>query len=208
MQENKNGSIFGKKRCVMVQTLFPVFPEEIKMINHQIGIKPVGDKIFYFNGGGVIYEHEKDDYASFRYISSQMIILGSVRQTDVIKFFKVSKSSVIRWQRIYKQKGAKGFFGTKNVKKGGNVLTPEVLLQVQSNLNLGKAVKEIGVLFGIKPDTIIKAIQSGRLTKPSVEPVSLIEAKTQSQRSQLDIKAPMGVACINEEGRLNAVKKK
>jgi len=192
----------------MVKTLFPVFPTEIKMINHKIGVKPIGDKILYFNGGGVMYEHEKDDYESFRYISSQMIILQSVRQKDVIKFFKVSKSSVIRWQRIYKQKGAKGFFGTKKVKKGGNVLTPEVLLQVQKNLNLGKAVKEIGEYFEIKPDTIIKAIQSGRLSKPDIEPVLPIEAKTQSQRNQLDIIAPLGVGCTNEEGRMNAVKKK
>jgi len=193
----------------MVQTLFPVFPTKVKMINDQIGVKPVGEKILYFNGSGVIYEHDKDDYSSFRYISSQMIELKTVRQKDVIKFFKVSKSSVIRWQRIYKQKGAKGFFASKKVKKGGNVLTPEVLLRVQENLNLGKTVKEIGANFDIKPDTIVKAIHSGRLTKPKLAAAPVdTETKTQSQRSQIDIKAPMGVGCTNEEGRINAIKKK
>ena len=192
----------------MVQTLFPVYPTDVKMINLDIGVKPVGDKILYFNGGGVLYQHYKDDYQSFRYISSQMIVLGNVRQKDVIRFFKVSKSSVIRWQRVYNEKGAKGFFGTKKVKKGGNILTPEVLLKVQTDLNQGKSVKEIGDHFGIKPDTISKAIQSGRLTKPALEIIAPLEAKTQSQRSQQDIEAPMGVGCTNEVGRMDALKKK
>ena len=85
---------FGEKD--MAQTLFPVYPSDIRMINSNIVVKTIQEKIFYFNEGGAIYEHDKSDYQSFRYITSQMIELKSVRQIEVIDFFKVSKESVIR----------------------------------------------------------------------------------------------------------------
>jgi transposase len=192
----------------MPQTLFPVYPTDIKMINSKIGVKTIGEKIFYFNEGGVIYKHEKGDYQSFRYITSQMIELKLVRHKEVISFFQVSKESVNRWIRVYREKSAKGFFGTKKGIKRGNVLTKEILPQIQEKLNLGTSVKEIGDFFGIKPDTIQKAIQSGRLTKPEIKKTVTINEKTQSQRSTEDSQASLGVGCTNETGRIEAMKKK
>ena len=204
--ENKNDNIFDKKNYGT--DIFPIFPNDIQMINSQIGVKTIGEKIIYFNEGGPIYQHDPGDYQSFRYITSQMIELKTVRQVEIIKFFKVSKESVIRWSRIYRAKGAKGFFGTKKVKKSGNVLTAEILIQVQKQLNSGKTVKEIGELLNIKADTIQKGIQSGRLTKPVLgKPLNDIE-KTQSQRSLEDSLPAMGVGCTNEEGRMEAIVKK
>jgi len=192
----------------MSETLFPVYPSDIKMINSKIGVKTMGAKIFYFNESGVIYQHDKNDYQSFRYITSQMIELKTVRHTEVINFFHVSKESVNRWIRTYRTKSAKGFFGTKKIVKAGNILTAEVLPQIQENLNLGKSIKEIGDLFEIKPDTIQKAIQSGRLTKPEIKISTPTNAKTQSERSQEDSKAILGTGCTNPEGRLDAILKK
>ncbi len=192
----------------MAQTLFPVYPSDIRMINSNIGVKTIQEKIFYFNEGGAIYEHDKSDYQSFRYITSQMIELKSVRQIEVIDFFKVSKESVIRWSRIYRTKKAKGFFGTKKTSKRGNILTPVVLTQIQESLNLGRPVSEIGELLAIKPDTIQKAIHSGRLTKPDIKVVPATTAKTQSERNKEDSEAILGMGCTNHEGRIEAIQKK
>jgi len=172
-------------------------------------IKTIDEKVIYFNSGGPIYEHLKDDYQNFRFISSQMIALKQVQQVEIIKFFNVSKESVIRWSRKYKEKGAKGFFGTKEVSKRGNILTDAVLIQVQGLLNIGKSLKEIGDLLDIKPDTLQKAVQSGRLTR-LVLSQEIIETtgKTQSERSKEDIKASLGVGCTNEQGRIDAIVKK
>lgn len=126
----------------MHQTFFPVFPEDTKMINSDIGIKNIGGKILYFNGGMLIHQHLKDDYKSFRFITSQMIDLETVRHVEIISAFKVSKESVNRWLRIYRQEGASGFFQKKRVVKRGTVLTDEVLPQAQGLLNLGKRLKK------------------------------------------------------------------
>jgi len=210
LEENKNATTFEEK--IMGDTLFPLYPVETRMINSKIGIKTIDEKVIYFNSGGPIYEHLKDDYQNFRFISSQMIALKQVQQVEIIKFFNVSKESVIRWSRKYKEKGAKGFFGTKEVSKRGNILTDAVLIQVQGLLNIGKSLKEIGDLLDIKPDTIQKGIQSGRLTR-TIPPVltkesTSITGKTQSERSKEDIKASLGVGCTNEQGRIDAIVKK
>ena len=97
----------------MSKILFPVYPSDIKMINSKIGVKTIGEKILYFNESGLIYQHDTNDYQSFRFITSQMIELKIVRNTEVISFFQVSKESVNRWLRTYRTKSAKGFFGTK-----------------------------------------------------------------------------------------------
>lgn len=191
-----------------MQTFFPVYPFDTKMINSKIGIKTIQDIVLYFNGDGPIYQHNKDDYQSFRYITSQMIELKTVRQTEIISFFKVSKESVIRWSKIYRQKGGKGFFGTKKFEKRGNVLTKELLPEIQGYLNQGKSVKEIGEDLSIKPDTIQKGIQTGRLTRAVISALPVEAEKTQSQRSRQDIIATLGVGCTNEIGRIEAALKK
>ena len=84
----------------MVQTLFPVFPEEVRYLNSDIAIKTIEGVVFYFNGEMPIYKHQESDYKSFRYISSQLYVLGNVKQVDIVKFFKVSPESVKRWVKV------------------------------------------------------------------------------------------------------------
>ena len=192
----------------MHQTFLPVFPLDTKMINSDIGIKNIGEKILYFNGGMPMYQHAKDDYNSFRYITSQMIDLKTVRHVEIVSTFRVSKESVNRWLRIYREEGARGFFRKKKVVKHGTVLTNEVLSKVQGLLNFGKTLKEIGEELDIKPDTIQKAIGSQRLTKSAVPSPILMNEKTQSGRSKEDSAAALGVGCTNVEGRIEAIFKK
>ena len=192
----------------MYQTFFPVFPEDTKMINSDIGLKKIGEKILYFNGGMPMYQHHKDDYQSFRYITSQMIDLKTVRHVEIVSTFQVSKESVNRWLRIYRQEGASGFFQKKKVVKQGSVLTDDVLPKAQGLLNLGKTSKETGEELNIKPDTIQKAISSNRLTRSAVPSPILMNEKTQSERSKEDSAAALGVGCTNVEGRIGAILKK
>ena len=153
----------------MHQTFFPVFPSDTKMINSDIGIKTVGEMILYFNGGMPEYQHRIDDYKSFRYFTSMMIDFKNVNHEDIISTFEVSKESVNRWLRIYREEGGSGFFHEKKSNKRGTRLTDEVLVKVQELLNVGKTPKEIGEAMDIKRDTIQKAISSHRLTKPTLQ---------------------------------------
>lgn len=78
--------------------------------------------------------------------------------------------------------------------------------KIQSLLNQGISLKLIGEETGIKPDTIKKAISSGRLTKPEIEKEH--KTQTKSQRNQKDSQAPLGMGCTNAQGRIDAIIKK
>ncbi|MCK4816368.1 helix-turn-helix domain-containing protein [bacterium] len=192
----------------MPDTLFPVFPPDSRYINSKIAIKIIKDSIYYFNGEMPIYHHHKDDYQSFRYITSQIVDLGIAKQMEIVRTFKVSKESVKRWVKTYREKGGNGFFNTRTGKKKGNVLTDDILGKVQSELNLGKLPKAIGNDLKIKPDTIKKAISDGRLTKLQLTNLPDRGVKTKSERSQIDSTSPLGMGCTNTSGRIDAVVKK
>jgi len=198
----------------MVQVLFPVYPEGIKMINSSIGVNNIEDiGIFYFNEAGPIYHHLKNDYKSFRYITSQMMELKLVRQIEVVRCFKISPESAKRWLKVYRRKGGEGFFGTRNTRQKGKILNEETVKIIESKLRQEKTIKEISQELGIKPDTIKKGIQSNRIITPAVTEQKNTheftrQAKTQSQRSQEDSQSPMGMGCTDIEGRVEASLKK
>ena len=196
----------------MTQTLFPLFPEGVQYLNSDIAVKTIKDEVFYFNGAMPIYKHKKSDYKSFRYVSSQLYVLNNVKQSEIVKFFKVSAESVKRWVKVYKKEGAPGFFKTRKGKKRGHILTNEVLIKVQTLLNIGTSLKEIEQELKIKYDTLRKAIEDNRLTRPDIiiepEKQNEIKLSTQSERNQVDSEAAKGMACTNTQGRIDAIVKK
>ena len=192
----------------MTTTLFPIYPEGTKMINSEIRVKTIGEDVYYFNGSMAIYQHHKKDYQSFRHATSQMIALGNVQQTEIIKFFKVSKGSVQRWVKKYRDEGSKAFYTKRNGGNRGTVLTPEIKEEVQVLLNLGSSPKDIQDELGIKADTIRKAIRFGKLTRPDIKNIPKVQAKTQSQRNIEDSEAPLGMGTTNTKGRIDAIIKK
>lgn len=170
--------------------------------------------MYYFNGSMPIYKHHKDDYKSFRFITSQMIELGNARQVEVKKAFGISIESVKRWTKVYREKGPDGFFGKKKGRRKGRVLSDQMIIEAQHMLNGLKTPKEIEEELGVKRDTLNKAIRDGRLLRPegnltvSAEEQSCPEASTKSSRSIIDSEAPMGIATTNTVGRMAAAIKK
>lgn len=194
----------------MPQVQLPIFPSDIKYINSNIGVKTIEDSVYYFNGSMPIYHHNKDDYKSFRYITSQIIVLGNANQVEIRKAFEVSKESIKRWVKVYRNKGADGFFGTKNVRRKGKVLDDQTIITAQSMLNVLKTPKEIETKLGVKQDTLRKAIRDGRLIRPEGKLSEPEEEQiaTKSTRSIADSEAPMGIATTNTIGRIEAITKK
>ena len=148
----------------MPQLLLPLLSSEITYINGRVTVYQRDGLWTYFLGDYPIYSHKADDLALFRLTIAQLIDSGACRQTDIIKTFGVSKSSVIRAQKKYREGGSKAFFKQRRTsKKQGTVLTPEVLEQAQSFLNEGLSRKETAEKIKVKPDTLRKAINDGRL---------------------------------------------
>ena len=70
-----------------MQTLLPLFPEEITLINKYLGVQKKDDIIYYFNGMMPVYQHHEDDYDSFRLYTSQLVINGNCKQMDIVRCF-------------------------------------------------------------------------------------------------------------------------
>jgi hypothetical protein len=97
----------------MPQTRFPFFPEEITLINQHIGFQKRDGIVWYFNGMMPVFQHPEKDYQSFHLFTSQLVVNGNCKQSEIVKAFNVSSISVKRWVKKYREQGTKAFFLTK-----------------------------------------------------------------------------------------------
>ncbi len=98
----------------MPQTRLPFFPDDIELINNYIGVQKRNGTVFYFNGAMPVFQHPENDYSSFRLFTSQLVINGNAKQSEIIKAFNVSAISVKRWVKKYREQGAESFFYRSN----------------------------------------------------------------------------------------------
>lgn len=94
----------------MPQTSLPFFPDDITLINSQVGFQRHNGIVYYFNGSMPIYQHPEQDIRSFRLFTSQLVVNGNAKQVEIVKAFGVSEISVKRWVKRYREEGAQGFF--------------------------------------------------------------------------------------------------
>ena len=76
----------------------------------------------------------------------------------------MSKISVRRSVKLYREKGMAGFFDPR-ICRGPAVLTLPELEQVQERLDADRPIPEIAGELGLKADTLHKALRSGKLRK-------------------------------------------
>lgn len=146
----------------MPQIQFPFFPAGMTHINSSLGFTKEDGKIYYFCGSMPIFSHDENDYDSFRLFASQLFMNGNATQAEISRAFGVTLISVKRAVKIYREKGAAGFF-VSPPRRGPSVLIPDVLSEVQNLLDQGIEIAEIAKEHHLKKDTLKKAIQAGRL---------------------------------------------
>ncbi|MCF7911505.1 MAG: helix-turn-helix domain-containing protein [Candidatus Cloacimonetes bacterium] len=137
--------------------LLPVFPDEIKLINSLIGFVKKNNYIYYFNGQMPIFHHTEDDLNSFKMFVSQLYICGNASQSDIVRAFGISNSSIKRWVKKYRKGGPSAFFN-KTVHRTAKVMTPQKIAEIQSLLDSEEEVDYISKLTGVKKATILKGI--------------------------------------------------
>ena len=168
----------------MPQLQIPLFPEGTTLINQNIGFLRQGTAITYIYGGLPVFTHDIDDLASFRMITSQLYVNGSASQAELCRAFGVSKISLLRSVKLYREKGMAGFFAPR-VCRGPAVLTPAVLEQVQQRLDEEHAIPDIAKELGLKADTLHKAIRAGKLHRPQKKrPESATAGRRQQERTK------------------------
>jgi DNA invertase Pin-like site-specific DNA recombinase len=146
----------------MPQIQLPVFPAGSTEINSGLAFECRDNQVTYFNGHLPVFTHAADDLASFRFFTTQLIINGSASQSEIVRAFGVSLTTVKRYTGKYRREGGQGFFGPP-CRRRGSRLTPERLAEAQRLLDEGLEIPALRRQLGVLASTLHKAIRSGRL---------------------------------------------
>lgn len=187
----------------MLQTAFPFFPEGVTQITALLAFRKQDGQITYFNGAMPVFAHPADDLDSFRMITAQFCVNGNAKQAEIVRAFGVTKISVKRAVKRYREQGPKSFYLPRK-RRGPAVLTAPVLAEAQRLFDAGLETAEVADQLGVKRDTLSKAVRAGRVHKPPPQAPSGGEASTKSERSVADHVAAMGIGAADVEGRLAA----
>jgi biotin operon repressor len=191
----------------MPQILLPLIPDGASQISDVLSVVREDDQWTYFYGARPVFSHPQDDQRSFRMFTSQLVCQGACRQVDIIRTFGVSKESVLRNVKKFREQGIDAFYVPRRG-RGPTVMTPVVARQAQQLLNSGVSRSEVAQQLSIKSDTLRKAIDQGRLQEPSLgeQAAATSPASDKSQRSEQDAAAAdeMGTACTRSMERVCA----
>jgi transposase len=194
----------------MPQTLLPLIPDGATHINDVISVVQDDDQWTYFYGVQPVFSHPPDDRRSFQMFTAQLVCQGACRQVEIIRAFGVSKNSVLRSVKKYREEGIQAFYGPRRG-RGSTVINEEVADQAEQLLQAGASRKDVAEKLGINYETLRKAIQQGRLQEPSQNEnaaalLPRTSASDKSQRSLQDSAAAdeMGTACTRPLERVCA----
>lgn len=185
----------------MPQMELPIFPAGTTIINRSLAFNhDLQGNVVYFYGHLPVFQHAKDDIRAHRLIMAQLYINGTAKQTELAKAFGINVIVIKRAVALYLNKGASGFFEEKR-RGGPRILNPKVLEIIQAKLDEGIHISDVAEELKINLDTIKKAIQDGRLKKPSKKCNNIM---TKSERSINDANAPLGMGATDSIGRTAA----
>lgn len=146
--------------------LLPLIPHGASKISNNLSVIYDSDEESwtYFHGCFPIFSHAAADNRSFRMITSSFICQGVCRNADIERVFNVSKTSVIRNCRRYKNGGGSAFYKSRVKRRSqGVVLTAEKISEAEELLSNNFRRSEVANKLGIKYDTLSKAVRNGRI---------------------------------------------
>lgn len=146
----------------MPQVQLPVFPAGSVEINRDLACRCEGEQVVYYNGHLPVFMHAKDDLASFRLFTSQLVVQGSATQGHIAKAFGVPLVAIKRATKLYRQRGSAGFFVPKK-RREGSQLNAQKLEQARALLVARQPLAMVSQQTGVLSDTLRKAVAAGRL---------------------------------------------
>jgi hypothetical protein len=146
----------------MPQVQLPIFPAGCVEINDDLACRTDGDKVTYFNGHLPVFTHPKNDLASFRLFTSQLIVEGGATQGHIARAFGVPLVAIKRATKVFRERGAAGFF-VPSPRREGTRLNASKLEQARGLMLQGQTLSAVSRQTGVLIDTLRKAIGAGRL---------------------------------------------
>jgi DNA invertase Pin-like site-specific DNA recombinase len=98
--------------------------------------------------------------------TSQMIVNGTVKPQEIVKAFGVPRITVKRYVKLFRQRGAQGFYQSQARQSSASVLKGEVRERARTLLEQGRSVPEVAGELKVLANTLHKAIRAGRLPAP------------------------------------------
>lgn len=147
----------------MPQLQLPIFPAGVTEINRQIAVEKKEGTVYYLYGHLPVFHHHEEDVFGFRMFTSQMIVNGTVKPKEIVAAFGVPMITVKRYAKVFRERGAKGFYVAPPRHSSASVLKGEVLERAQSLLDQGCTVPQIAQELKMLSNTLHKAIRAGRL---------------------------------------------
>ena len=90
----------------MRQIQLPLFPAGVTEIKASIAVEKKAGKVCYIDGHLPVFHHEEEDVATFRMITSQLIVNGTVRPSEIVKAFGVPIATVKRYNYSGRSSGS------------------------------------------------------------------------------------------------------
>ena len=151
----------------MGQEILPLFIEGENNINKKISYEKSShdNNIYYYLYCNPVAFHRIDDHIQFKIVTSQIIMNGHCKNIEIVKAFGVSEISVKRSVKKLRTQGVEGFYKTRNTRKGGTILIPDILVEAQEMLDAEESRNDIALKLSLKVNTLSKAIQAGKLTE-------------------------------------------
>lgn len=164
----------------------------------------------YYSGLALVFRPPEGEFASFRLFTAQLVCAGRCRQADVVRTFGVSKNSVLRSVRKYREQGI-GSFYRRPPGRGPTVMTAAVTAPAETLLACGRTRREVAEALGVNYETLRKALEQGRVRAPAPlrgeeEVAPSVSVTDKSTRSEADAAAgeELGVACTRPVERVLA----
>jgi transposase len=111
------------------------------------------------------FAHDERDRRSFGMFTCQLIRQGARRQAYIVRSIGVPANSVKRSVKTFREEGIDAFYRARRA-RGPTVLKPDLARQAQERLYRGHSRRQVAQQVGIKPETLRKAINQGRLFEP------------------------------------------
>lgn len=188
-----------------MQGNLPLIPAGATTINRDVSVFRDDAVWTYYVHMLPVYSHDAAEHQHFRLTIAQLLDAGACRPFEIVEAFGLTRNKVMRARRQLRERGIGSFFEPRRARRTGTVLTPGKLVEAQKLLNEGACRAEVAEQLDVKPDTLRKAINDGRLTEPP-RPDSVAEVTTSSQRNRADTAAGtgMGTACTRTTERVFA----
>lgn len=149
----------------MCQLLLPLFPPDSHLITPSLAVYEHENHVYYLHCGMPIYSHEKNDMNKFRYVTSNLIIQGLCKNSDIVEVFHVSANSVSKWKKKLEDSGESAFFGEEHRHGHSHKLLPAVVARIQKKIDKGQSVNSIAKEEKLSEGSIRYGIKKGLIKK-------------------------------------------